>query len=287
MANKEFLENYPLYKKYKTDKSWHRSHRAGLEAGTLPKPAIKMFCAVCGSDQTFNMVNDYHEQYSNEIVDGRVRDLRYKCASCNKGLRVFLIHFQKEKIDKDRDVLVLEKVGQIPGWSIDIDKELEQTLGDRSEYYKRGLICESQGYGIGAFSYFRRIVEEIIDELLVSVGELIPEDKKGEYQKALEEVQKTTITQEKIDIVKGLLPESLRPGGVNPLAALHSALSEGLHAESDEECLEYADAVKGVLIFLVNRLVKTKEENKSFTESMSKILEKKTKKGVEKKDKEE
>ena len=78
--------------------------------------------------------------------------------------------------------------------------------------------------------------------------------------------------------MKDLLPSSLRPEGVNPLGAIHSALSEGLHAESDEECLEYADAIRNAVVFLVNKLIRTKVENKSFTDSMKKLLDKKNKK---------
>ena len=63
----------------------------------------------------------------------------------------------------------MKKVGQSPAWDIVMDKELESLLGDHAYFYKSGLICESQRYGIGAFAYYRRIVEEVIDELLVSV----------------------------------------------------------------------------------------------------------------------
>ncbi len=105
-------------------------------------------------------------------------------------------------------------------------------------------------------------------------------EEKLKYKAALEEVKKTTVAQEKIELVKDLLPSALRPGDVNPLSAIHSALSEGLHEESDEGCLEYADAIREALVFLVNRLVRTKKENMSFTESMKKLLGKKSKKNA-------
>jgi hypothetical protein len=54
----------------------------------------------------------------------------------------------------------VQKVGQFPPWSIRVDRNAEQILGQHVEIYKRGLTCESQGYGIGAFSYYRRIVEQ-------------------------------------------------------------------------------------------------------------------------------
>jgi hypothetical protein len=63
---------------------------------------------------------------------------------------------------------------------------------------------------------------------------------------------------------------------MNPLGVLHSALSEGLHAESDDKCLEQAAVVREVLVFLVNQVHASKASAKSFTEGMRKLLEKKS-----------
>lgn len=281
--DKTFLETYPLYRKLKTEIKFFRDITSGIEANNLPKPAIHMHCGPCGSDQTFNMSNEYYDELGRIDVKvfNHVLKLNYICSSCGQGLRVFLIHVTNELVEGStsrQHRLVLEKVGQIPAWSIEMNKDLENILGEHSNYYKKGLVSESQGYGIGAFSYFRRITEEIIDELLESIGELIPEEKKEEYSKALEETKRTRVAQEKIDLIKDLLPSSLRPDGINPLSALHSALSEGLHAESDEECLEYADAVKEALVYLVEQVMRAKRGSKNFTESMRKILAKKASK---------
>jgi len=121
-------------------------------------------------------------------------------------------------------------------------------------------------------------MEDIIVELLNSISDLLEGEEKIKYQEALKEVEKTKIAQEKIDLVKDLLPTSLRPDGINPLATLHSALSDGLHAGNDDECLEYADAIKGTLIYLINEVIRKKEDSKKFTDSMKKILDKKAKK---------
>jgi hypothetical protein len=110
---------------------------------------------------------------------------------------------------------------------------------------------------------------------LDSVGELIAEDEKQPYFKALEETKKTIIAQEKIELVKDLLPEILRPNGMNPLNLLHSTLSEGIHVETDDQCLEIAGSVREILVFLVNQILQTKESAKEFTTSMRKLLEKK------------
>ena len=86
-----------------------------------------------------------------------------------------------------------------------MDNELEKLLDKHAHIYRKGLISESQGYGIVAFAYYRRITEEIIDDLIDSIYDLIEEEQKGEYKTALEKTKNTRITQDKINIVKDLL----------------------------------------------------------------------------------
>jgi len=263
MPNREFLETYPLLKKFKIKFSQHLNN-------ILPVP-IHMYCENCKSEQTFNMINSYEEFFGPPFYaeNTKIR-LVYLCQFCKIFERVFFIY-----ISKDLDYIY--KIGQYPEWEIEIDKNLESTLRDKSKTFKKGLVCESQGYGIGAFAYYRRITEEIIDDLLSSISELIDEKDKAKYLEALEQTKKTRVTQEKIDLVKDLLPPILRPKGVNPLGVLHSQLSEGLHGETDEECLEIAGHTRKVLTFLINQIMQSQQTAKSFTASMQAILDKKSK----------
>jgi hypothetical protein len=215
MPNKEFLENYPLYRKFKMD--------FPDDLSLLPKPAIHMPCLLCGSEQTFNAHNYIGLfQHTNAPVFGHVVHAVYVCTSCRKFMRNFLLKF-------DLEGKYVIKVGQEPPWDITPDRNLEKILGQHAYFYKKGLICESQGYGIGAFSYYRRIVDEIIDELLSGISDLLSDVELTKYQKALEKTKNTTVTQDKIELVKDLLPPILRPNGINPLDALHTTLSKGLH----------------------------------------------------------
>jgi hypothetical protein len=170
------------------------------------------------------------------------------------------------------------KVGQYPPWSIDVDKRVSHILGDYVDYYRRGLVCESQGYGLGAVAYYRRIVEKIIDTLLDQIAQMIPVEDQDRYKKALAETKKTIVTQEKIELVKDMLPAILRPAGMNPLGILHQVLSEGVHDKEEDECLVIADTIKGSLVFLVNQVLATQEQVRTFTDGMRKLLDKKSKK---------
>jgi hypothetical protein len=219
------------------------------------------------------MINEYYEfhGYMNPpSADQKVR-LFYQCQSCREFTRQFDVY-----ISPNLDYVY--KFGQYPEWEIQMDKNLENTLGKHSKTFRKGLVCESQGYGIGAFAYYRRITEEIIDELLNSISDLIEEQHKADYRIALEKTKQTRVTQEKIDLVKDLLPSILKPNGMNPLGVLHSELSEGIHAETDQACLENANHIKSILTFLINQIILSKESSKGFTESMKSLLDKKSKK---------
>ncbi len=263
--NKEFLEEFSLFRKFECviPENTH----------LLPSPPINMTCRDCGSIQTFNMVNDYYGQFGNRSTP--CKDLKvqliYQCQSCRNFTRQFHIY-----ISPDLDYIY--KFGQYPEWEIKMDKNLEKILNKHSKTFRKGLVSESQGYGIGAFAYYRRITEDIIDELLESISDLIDEEHRIEYQLALEKTKQTRVTQDKIDLVKDLLPSILKPNGMNPLGVLHSELSEGLHAETDQDCLENANHIKSILTFLINQVIQSKESAKGFSESMKSLLEKRSKK---------
>jgi len=242
----------------------------------ISKPPIRIHCHTCDCLQTFNMSNEYYENYPYDSqFSGKVIRIVYLCSACKEYECFFLLQFAEDYI---------MKVGQYPLWEIVPDKKLSELLGAHQDYYKKGLVCESQGYGIGAYAYYRRIIEEIIDSLLYSITDLIPESEKQQYLEALNQTKKTIVAQEKIELVKDLLPEILRPDGMNPLNLLHSTLSEGLHAKTDEECLEIAGSIRDILVFLVNQILQTKESSKKFTTHMRKLLNKKTNKHAKPKD---
>ncbi|MGH1363892.1 MAG: hypothetical protein ACRBF0_10070 [Calditrichia bacterium] len=267
MPIKEFLEEYPLYKKY-TEVTIPISFKA------LAKDAVKMHCPNCSEKHTFNWYLEHHYGHYSHIktlqTGGQIVRCVYLCTHCSKFKRYFAV-----KIADDRTWFM--KVGQFPPWDISGNINIENILGEYANFYKKGLINESQGYGIGAFGYYRRIVEETIDKLLDEITELIVGDKLAEYQTALDATKKTTITTEKINLVKDLLPPILRPDGMNPLSELHSTLSDGLHARSDDECLKYAATCREILVFLVDQVAASREAAKSFTQNMKKLLERKSK----------
>lgn len=296
MPNKKFLETYPLYRKINFDlqkpyfySGGYGSSHSGTLISDIPKPAINMNCPVCDSAQTFNMINEFYVQeanspfHRNQSPNGKNFDLDYLCMGCKNFHYFFFVEFGVTITKKKDGDLAwsdgwVRKIGQKPEWNKEIDKSLVPILGKNANIYKQGLICESQSFGIGAYSYYRRVLENIISELLIQIESIIPEgDEKDIFTEALAKTKLEPIASNKIELVKDLLPRSLYVTNTNPLEVLYETTSVGLHEMDDEDCLEYAEAIRSCLIAVIKEIESHKGMNSGFTDGIRKLLDKKSK----------
>ena len=276
LPNAEFLETYPLYKPYKFNfvEIYVPNH--------LEKVKINMECDVCNSVRTFIMRNEFNHFYTDNYdkdLQGNILVLRlkYLCMSCESFYRYFLL-----KIDKKNGILM--KVGQDPSFTLKANKEITKVLPkEMLIFYEKGLLSEYHGHGIAAFSYFRRVLEEIIGDLLELIPDLMSEELKEEkeFELALKEARKTHRAKEKIAFVKDLLPSILiLDGGINPLQILYEELSAGMHDKNDEECLIQAEILKTTMNHFIKQLMVRKRDNEKLKANLNKILEERQKKNL-------
>ncbi|GGF05680.1 hypothetical protein [Hymenobacter cavernae] len=169
------------------------------------------------------------------------------------------------------------KFGELPVFGPHISNKLLKMVGaDRGLFFK-GRTCENQGLGIVAFAYYRRVVENqknrILNEI-VKVAEKIGSEEETikQLKQAIQETQFTKA----LTMIKAALPQSLLINGHNPLALLHSALSEGLHGHSDEECLELATSVRVVLSELSERLAQALKDDSEVSKALQNLISKKS-----------
>jgi hypothetical protein len=264
MIEKEKLEKKPLYSKWKTD--WIEEY---VYTTDLMGDSLNLFCKECDCNQTFNckhMVFDgvrisNHWNKETENVNG-VLTLKYICALCQKFSRDFIL-----KIEKGTEI---EKIGQFPSIDISIPKEIKSFKKDEiEEIYRKGKILENQGYGIGAFAYYRRIVELCINDLIDEIKEIIPSEKKEEYEKVIENLKKEKIAQNRIDLIKDTVVDTTIGG--NPLSNLYQLSSIGIHGLNDEKCLEYAESLRTLLIYVIDEIAREKNKKDGLKKAMDKI----------------
>jgi hypothetical protein len=168
-----------------------------------------------------------------------------------------------------------KKVGQFPPPLVKVPRDLADALGDHAELYRRALICRNQGYGIGAFAYFRRVVEETMDEMLTLLGASLKEDGADAAVVARVETAKgARAFERKAEIAADALPESFRRGGFNPFGALHTLYSDGVHAQTDAECVEIVDQMREEMDIIFKTLKTHVADRKGYKDAAVKFQSK-------------
>lgn len=232
---------------------------------------IRLHCRRCEGERTFRALTstDDYIWKMNTINAHPV----YRCGDCQREIKIYALHISFDENGGSN----IYKYGEKPAFGIPVPNRLLRLFGkEDSNLFMKGRQCENLGYGIAAFAYYRRVVEnhrnDLFDEIIKvchTVGasaELI-----DELNAAKNEISFSM----SIGKIKTGLPEGLLIGGHNPLNALHGALSVGLHNETDEDCLGYAQAVRLVLGDLVDRIALLKQENKKLANAVQRLLAKK------------
>lgn len=72
--------------------------------------------------------------------------------------------------------------------------------------------------------------------------------------------------------IKNALPQVLLVNGQNPLTLLHAALSKGLHAQTDDDCLELARTIRVILADLAERIGVALTDHAELNAAVTKLM---------------
>jgi hypothetical protein len=202
--------------------------------------------------------------------------MTYLCRNCRKTNKTFALVAVLDGAGTSGAAL---KVGEIPPFGPEVPARVITLIGPDRELFLKGRRAENRGLGIGAFAYYRRVVENqkgrIIEEMAKVAKKLgASQADLKQFELAAKEIQFATA----IDKINAAIPPTLRIDGHNPLTLLHGALSDGLHERSDEDCLEYAMEIRVVLTELAERMSQALKEEAELKGAVSKLLERAAKK---------
>lgn len=189
--------------------------------------------------------------------------LFYGCTGC-ETTTTFAIHYNED---------VFQLFGRWPNRRPSPADRVDGYLSDEQrELYCKALICKREGYGIAAAAYFRRIVENVLYDLLTDILEFgIAEDMDDiddeEIERCLRQ-GKQVRGKEKYNIAVKILPEDTRIGGHNPLGGLYRTLSEDIHASTDEEACDRADEIQTVLDFVIEEIEHEKRRREKYGDAL-------------------
>ncbi|MBZ5613674.1 MAG: hypothetical protein LAO23_06665 [Acidobacteriia bacterium] len=248
---------------------------------------INRDCPQCKKETTWTLYKQASLVPSEELKD-ETKWLHYLCHRCS-GQHLMVLYREigqtpiipKRRISSGLSnhpstpntpapIMVLSKVlkvGQFPEVSIDIPKALEGNLGpEDAAAYKKALISRNHGFGLGAVTYMRRVVENKTDELLEVVAQVAESHDIDptiiEKIRAVK-VERTTYDQ-KLKLAATVLPSSLTPNGANPLGELYKLVSEGIHDMSEKDCIGVADHIRSAFEFTFTHLREDAKERQDF-----------------------
>jgi len=197
------------------------------------------------------------------------------CQSCGALLHFLIRSYSDKSWDKRKEGLniILQKIGQYPPYDIQPEKIVQKYLTPEDlNLYRKALTNLSVSHGIGAFAYFRRIIENEIKRIIkdISLIEFEGVDKvKAAYRAYEQNHQMATL----ITAINPYLPSSLILNGDNPIQLLYKQLSEGIHTLPEEECLERANMINILLTYVIKKVNEEKYQLKDVTEAMKKLRE--------------
>src|ERR1700724_913969 len=94
----------------------------------------------------------------------------YSCSNCRSFVKRFAVSVTLHSLDFDSTSGSCYKYGEAPPYGPPTPSRVIEMSGDDRDIFLKGRRCETQGLGIGAFAYYRRVVENqkntILDEVI-------------------------------------------------------------------------------------------------------------------------
>jgi hypothetical protein len=238
-------------------------------------PELQLHCSheSCNGTRFFRCVSGVNTCL--EVNDYEFVYVTYRCSNCQETEKTFSLA-AKISVNKGTHGECY-KFGELPTYGPPVPPRLIKLIGpDRDEFLK-GRRCENQGLGIGAFIYYRRVVENQKNRI---IGEIIKVSEKIDASEDKIKILKNAINETQFSkalyMAKDAMPESLLINGHSPILLLHSALSEGVHALGDEQCLELASSIRVVLSELSERLSQALKDEAELSKALSTLMSRKS-----------
>ncbi|MFN9321561.1 MAG: hypothetical protein ACK58Q_13345 [Chitinophagales bacterium] len=300
MTNKEklsdLLSNKPLYKKTEVELDFFRTPE------DIENFCFSQYCPVDKGQQTFKLNFEPKKilekglstvpitEIYNSLETYNDKECKYQftqhfsatCQTCNEYKVNYLLQVEtNQSIPKvilsgqERPALmqIVKKICQFPSFEITPDKSILNFLNQEDqENYKKALICLSQNYGIAAFAYFRRIVENEIIRIIEDIAKL-DRPESSNITSLIDQYKGNHAMSNLIEGIYEYLPLSLKSLGNNPLKILYSQLSGGIHEYSEEVCSEKSEQINNLLVFVVKKIYEENSEVNSARKAINILIQ--------------
>ena len=265
---KVFLETTPPNTPLKISGLVNRHQSNPSEPEYFDTPHIQLHCELDDGPRRFDPTNKDVNIPANVMFPSmNYNFITYRCRDCQTTVKTFAVLVIRSN---STDIEAM-KLGEYPPFSAPISSRIQKLLSESDlDLYRKGARAEAQGLGIGAATYFRRIVEGQWQHLVTKIrqaAERLGEDL-GVYDVALKETQFSKA----VEMLRGAIPAKLLIlGGENPLTLLYQPLSRQLHKLTDEECLREAADIRVVLTALLENIADVLKNQDDLHEAATRL----------------
>ncbi|WP_454803471.1 hypothetical protein [Mucilaginibacter phyllosphaerae] len=209
---------------------------------------VDAYNPILKENSTYVGKSDYVEKiYTNIMWYDKFHNFTFKCTRHDHIVKVNVL---LEK--KDNDNYSLTKIGQYPSiadFHISRIKDYGKVLPtEQMKEFSKAIGLVSHGVGVGSFVYLRRVFEHLIEEA---------------HQHAIRDegfddaTYKANRVDERIQQLNNYLPDFLVEN-----RKLYGILSKGIHELTENECLNYFEAVKVGIELILDEKLEKYEKNK-------------------------
>jgi hypothetical protein len=194
--------------------------------------------------------------------------LTYVCRNCGTRLYRFALLYQINSLP----IGTAMKFGQIPSFGPHTPSGLIRLIETDRELFLQGRRAENRGMGIGAFAYYRRVVENQRNQIIAKIAKVAKTlGSTPEIDQVFTAAINETLFTKSVEMVESFIPQALLINGENPLKLLHSALSKGLHNPemTDAHCLRLAQSIRVVLTELADRSAAALKEDRELQQALN------------------
>lgn len=287
----EFLANAPLYEPFKAVENYIRQSGFYTTPLDIQGNTFTFLCSRENDQKTFELRltqanSEYFGRMPGDRIPGELFNsdgcLDYEhhfigqCQSCKEFHVDFLLHVYSDKqiptdqpnttrfekgtkeprpvdeYEDDRASIFIEKIGG-PKVKPSIPKIFEKYLDrETRNWLFKAKVCIKDGLGIGAFAYFRRIIEKELLRIVNDISSLPSTE--PELKVLIEKHQKSNKPHLIYEELFPYLPKSLQVLDDNPIKLLYSQTSEGLHTMAEADCLARAKRIELILEFVILKI---------------------------------
>jgi hypothetical protein len=231
----------------------------------IAQPSLLLHCEECAGSRWFDCNNYTVYPEKDAWTDGL---LTYVCRNCKSRLKKYAL---STRLSGDGSG-VAYKYGEFPQFGDPLPPRVFTLIDPDKELFLQGRRAENRGLGIGALTYYRRVVEDQWERIVGEIKKVAEKIGAGKNViEALDEVGKHTQFGRAVDSVKPAVPQVLLINGHNPLTLLHSALSEAIHDKSDQECLGIAQDIRTVLAEVAERAGQALKDSAELKQAVARL----------------